>query len=159
MKKIICILLVLLFLLPAFAEENPFAPYEIAVPQGAIMEANEGSHAIVLGKTRVVLMLIPRVPDDDPESALLRMVFQFDPDAVLEEDIPLIEGYVGVHALSEGKLGKEIDTLNAMILSENGDLLILSAYNLDGNEEQAQALLDAVLTQLTANNIPLVQAY
>jgi hypothetical protein len=46
-----------------------------------------------------------------------------------------------------------------MILSENGDLLILSAYNLDGNEEQAQALLDAVLTQLTANNIPLVQAY
>lgn len=155
MKRIICILLMLLFALPALAE-NPFAPYEIALPEGAVLEAGEGSHAIAADKTRVVVMVIPRVPDADPESALQRMVFQFDPDAVLEDAIPLAEGYVGVTALSEDRFGEGVDQLNLFILSAAGDLLILSGYDLDGDEDKVQSLLDAILHQLTANGDPLV---
>lgn len=155
MKRIICILLMLLFALPALAE-NPFAPYEIALPEGAVLEAGEGSHAIAADKTRVVVMVIPRVPDADPESALQRMVFQFDPDAVLEDAIPLAEGYVGVTALSEDRFGEGVDQLNLFILSAEGDLLILSGYDLEGDEDKVQSLLDAILHQLTANGDPLV---
>ena len=155
MKRIICILLMLLFALPALAE-NPFAPYEIALPEGAVLEAGEGSHAIAADKTRVVVMVIPRVPDADPESALQRMVFQFDPDAVLEDAIPLAEGYVGVTALSEGRFGEGVDQLNLFILSAEGDLLILSGYDLEGDEAKVQTLLSAILHQLTTNGDPLV---
>ena len=151
MKRIICILLMLLFAVPAFAQENPFAPYEITTPEGVTLEAGEGSHAFVMGKTRVVVMVIPRVPDEDPERALQRMVFQFDPDAVLGEALPMVEGYVGVHALSEGKLGEGVDTLHIMILSEAGDLLILSGYDLDGDEEKVHSLLETLLSQLSVN--------
>ena len=151
MKRIICILLMLLFAIPAFAQENPFAPYEIALPEGVTLEAGEGSHAFVMGKTRVVTMVIPRVPDEDPESALQRMVFQFDPDAVLGETLPMAEGYVGVYALSEGKLGEGVDTLHIMILSKAGDLLILSGYDLDGDEEKVHSLLETLLSQLSVN--------
>ena len=155
MKKIICILLMLLFALPALAE-NPFAPYEIAIPDGAVLETNEGSHAIAANKTRVVVMVIPRVPDADPESALQRMVFQFDPDAVLEDAIPLAEGYVGVTALSEGRFGEGVDQINLFILSAEGDLLILSGYDLDGDEEKVQTLLDALLDHLTVHGEPII---
>ena len=157
MKEFICILLMLLLTIPALAEENPFAPYEIAIPEGAVLETGESSHTIVLDKTRAVVMRIPRVPDDDPETALIRMVFQFDPDAVLGEDILLPDGYAGVYALSENKLSEGVDTLHAMILSSTGDLLILSAYNLEGDEEQAQSLLEAILATLSVNATPLVQ--
>ena len=155
MKRIICILLMLLFAVPAFAQENPFAPYEIATPEGVTLEANEGSHTFVMGKTRVVTMFIPRVPDEDPESALQRMVFQFDPDAVLGEALPMAEGYVGVHALSEGKLGEGVDTLHIMILSASGDLLILSGYDLNGDDEAVSALLEVLLTSLTVEGTPI----
>ena len=156
MKTIICILLMLLFAFPAFAQENPFAPYEIAVPEGAVLEAGEGSHAIAADKTRVVVMVIPRVPDADPESALQRMVFQFDPDAVLEDALPLAEGYVGVTALSEDRFGEGVDQLNLFILSAEGDLLILSGYDLEGDEDKVQSLLDALLDHLTVHGEPIV---
>lgn len=155
MKRMICILLMLLFAFPALAE-NPFAPYEITVPQGAQLVANEGSHTVVDGLTRVVVMVISRVPDADPEIALTRMVSQFDPDAVLGEDIPLIEGFVGVHALSEGKLSAGVDTLHALILSRAGELLILSAYDLEGDETKAQSLLDTLLSTLAAEGCTIV---
>lgn len=155
MKRIICILLMLLFALPALAE-NPFAPYEIAIPDGAVLETNEGSHAIAANKTRVVVMVIPRVPDADPESALQRMVFQFDPDAVLEDALPLAEGYIGVTALSEDRFGEGVDQLNLFILSAEGDLLILSGYDLDGDEEKVQTLLDALLDHLTVHGEPII---
>lgn len=157
MKRIICILLMLLLALPAFAQENPFAPYEIAVPEGAVLETGEGSHTIVSGKTRVVAMLIPRVPDADIETALQRMVFQFDPDVVMEDFIPMLDGYAGINSRSEDKFGPGVDQLNVLILGPGGDLLILSGYDLDGDEEKVHSLLTALLEKLTVNALPLVQ--
>ncbi len=156
MKKLLCILMMLLFAFPVLAQENPFAPYEIALPEGAALESSEGSHAFVMGQTRVVAMVISRVPDDDPESAVLRMMSQFDPDAVLEEAIPMAEGYVSATALSEGRFGEGVDQLNVLILSQEGELLILSGYDLEGDESKVQTLLDALLENLTVGGEPIV---
>ena len=156
MKKLLCILMMLLFAFPVLAQENPFAPYEIALPQGAVLESSEGSYAFVMGQTRVVAMVISRVPDDDPESAVLRMMSQFDPDAVLEEVIPMAEGYVSATALSEGRFGEGVDQLNVLILSQEGELLILSGYDLEGDESKVQTLLDALLAHLTVGGESIV---
>ncbi len=157
MKKWLCILLMLLLCVPALAEDSPFAPYVLTAPEGAALEEHEGAYAFVSGVTRVVAMVIPRVPDEDPAGAVARMMAQFDPDAVLEEDLPLAEGYTGITAVRADSFGPGVDQVTVMILSDAGDLLILSGYDLTGDEEKVQALLDALLASMTVGNSPVVQ--
>lgn len=156
MKKLLCILLMLMMTCPAFAqEENPFAPYAFTLPEGAVLEVNEGTHTVVSGMTRVVVMMIPRVPDADPAEAVVRMMTQFEPQAVIGEDILLADGFTGLTALNEDKFGEGVDQTTIMILCEHGDLLILSAYDLEGNGEAVDALLEALLASLTAEGAPI----
>lgn len=145
MKRILCILLMLIWALPAFAEEAPFAPYILTAPEGVTLEERENVHTFVHGLTRVVTMVIPRVPDEKPAEAVIRMMTQFEPGAIIGEDLPLSEGYYGLTARNQDKFGEGIDQMTVMILSAEGDLLILSGYGLDGDEEKVQALLDALI--------------
>ncbi len=145
MKRIICALLMLILALPAFAEEAPFAPYTLTAPEGVTLENHEGSYTFVHGLTRVVTMVIPRVPDEKPAEAVIRMMTQFEPGAIIGEDVPLAEGYYGLTARNEDKFGEGIDQITVMILSAEGDLLILSGYGLDGDGEKVQALMDALI--------------
>ncbi len=157
MKKLLCILLMLMFILPAYAEEvNPFAPYALTLPEGAELVENEGSWTIVDGVTRVVVMVIDRVPDDDPAEAVIRMMTQFEPEAVIGEDVPMAEGFTGLTALNTDKFGDGVDQITVMVLSHEGDLLILSGYDLDGDEEKVQALLDAILNAITVDGNTIV---
>lgn len=163
MKKFICILLMFLFTLPVLAEgtplaegaplaeDNPFAPYTIAVPEGAELTGSEGTYTFVQDMSRVVAILIERVPDEDPAAAVIRMMAQFDPEAVIGKDLPMAEGFVGLEALAEDKLGAGVDQRTVMILSQEGELLILSGYSLEGDEEAAQSLLEQVLRGITVN--------
>jgi len=101
MKRIICILLMLLFAVPVLAEgispaDNPFVPFTLTVPEEVTVEDGEGSCTFVHGETRVVALLIDRVPDEDPADAVIRMMGQFDPAAVIGEDVPTAEGFSGV---------------------------------------------------------------
>jgi len=158
MKKTLCILLaILMFSLPALAEENPFAPYQLSVPEGAALEESESYHTVVSGMTRVVVIRIDRVPDADPASAILRLMSHFDADAVIGEKITVAEGYTAVQALTEDKHGKGIDALTVMILSPEGDLLILSGYDMNGDGDALQTLMDTLLSSLIAEDILLVQ--
>lgn len=158
MKRLFCILLAIWFVtLPVLAEEaTPFAPFTLTAPEGAVLEEGEGSLTFVAGTTRVVAQVIDRVPDADPAEAVIRMMTQFEPLAVIGEDIPTAEGFVGIFALNEDKFGDDVDMLTAMILSAEGDLLILSAYDLKGSSTNAQILLDALLASLTANGMPVL---
>ncbi len=151
MRKIICILLMLLLALPAFAEEA-FAPYALTAPEGVSLENNEGTHAFVHGMTRVVAMVIPRVPDEKPAEAIIRMMTQFEPGAIIGEDLPLIEGYWGLTARNADRFGEGVDQITVMILSAEGDLLILSGYDLSGDGEKVQALLDALIAGMRAED-------
>ena len=105
MKRILCILLMLLFTLPALAEEaslpegaplaeeNPHAPFTLTAPESVTRVDNEGSVTYVYGASRVVVIRIERVPDEEPAEALPRMLGQFDPDAVIDQELPMAEGY------------------------------------------------------------------
>ena len=159
MKKMLCILLMLMFAFPALAQDaNPFAPYALTSPEGAVLEEGEGSLTFVRGSTRVVAQVIARVPDEDPAEAVIRMMTQFEPFAVIGEDLPAAEGFVGVTALNEDKFGDGVDLITVMILGSDGDLLILSAYDLGGDENAAQLLLDELLCTLTVEGQPVVTA-
>lgn len=151
MKRVFCILmLVCLLACPALAqEENPFGPYVLTLPEGAALTEAEGTYTCVSGSARVVVMYISRVPDEDPETAVIRLMAQFDPDAALEEDLVLAPGYVGVQAVGTDRFGPEQDQLTMMILSDSGDLLILSGYDLNGDGEKAQALMEALAASVT----------
>lgn len=168
MKKIICILLMLLFALPALAEgtplaegaplaeENPFAPFTLAVPEEVTVEEADGSRTFVHGTTRVVAIRIDRVPDDDPAEAVIRLMGQFDPAAVIGEDVPTAKGFSGVEAVTEDRFGEGIDALTIMLLSHEGDLLILSGYDMTGSDLHVRALLDTLLSGLTVDGSPVV---
>lgn len=162
MKKYLCILLMLLLTLPALAEgaplaeDNPFAPFSLAIPEEVTVEEGEGSRTFVHGETRVVALLIERVPDENPADAVIRMMGQFDPAAVIGEDVPTAEGFSGVEAATKDKHGEGIDGLTVMILSHEGELLILSGYNMAGSEVHVRALLDTLLQGLTVDGSPVV---
>lgn len=160
MKKLLCILLACLCVaLPAAAEDaNPFAPYVLTAPEGAELTDGEGSLVFVAGNARAVAQVIDRVPDEDPAEAILRMMTQFEPFAIIGEDIAAAEGFVALSALNEDKFGDDVDLITVMVLSQEGDLLILSAYDMDGDEAKAQALLDALLETLTVNGVYIISA-
>lgn len=151
MKRIICILLMLLLTLPACGEENraEIGSYVLAVPEDVQTEKTESSVTFVQGNTRVVVILIERVPDADPESAVIRMMAQFDPDAMLEDDLLMAEGYVGLNAVATDKFGEGVDQLTTLVLGSTGELLILSGYDMDGDETKVQALVEQLLAGLT----------
>ena len=158
MKKLLCMLLIVSnFIFPVLAENtNPFTPFAMTAPEGAVLEEGEGSLTFAVGHTRVVAMVIERVPDAEPAEAILRMMAQFEPFAVIGEDLALAEGFVGVTALNEDKFGEGVDLITVMVLSREGNLLILSGYDLTGDEEKVQALLDALLASLTMNDLPVL---
>lgn len=158
MKKLLCILLAMLtFTVPAFAEDaNPFAPYVLTAPEGAELTEGEGSLTFVDGGARVVVQVIDRVPDADPAEAVIRMMTQFEPFAVIGEDVAAVEGFAAVSALNEDKFGEGVDMLTVMVLSHEGDLLILSAYEMGGDEAKAKALLGALLETLTVNGESII---
>lgn len=170
MKKIICMLLMLLFAFPALAEgaplaeeaplaeASPFAPFEMTAPPAVTLEENEGKLTYVYGRTRVVAMVIDRVPDEKPAEAIIRMMAQFEPKAVIGEDLSMAEGYVGISARNEDKFDEGVDLITVMVLSSTGALLILSGYDLNGDEEQVQQLLDTLLASLTVDGSRIVTA-
>lgn len=150
MKKLLCILLMLILPLPALAEEaSPFAPYVLTVPADAEFVSSEGVFTFVRETSRIVVQYISRVPDDVPSEAIIRLMGQFDPAAVIGEDLPVSEGCVGLTATHADCFGKGIDLRIAMVLSSEGDLLILSAHDLSEDNESAASLLDELLSTLT----------
>lgn len=158
MKKMICILLAMLLMIScSFAEEaNPFAPYTLTIPEGAQLEESEGACTVVSGMTRAVVTVIDRVPDEDPAKAVIRMMTQFEPEAIIGEVVPTEEGFTGLTALCEDRFGEGVDQMIVMVLSHEGDLLILSAYDLTGDGEKAQVLLDSILAGLCVNGEAII---
>lgn len=158
MKKLICILLAICCLgsLALAEEANPFVPYTLSIPEGAALEESEGTYTIVRDTARVVVIPISRVPDASPAEAIIRMMTQFEPEAVIGEDLPLIEGFTGLTALNTDKFGKGVDQITVMLLCAQGDLLILSGYDLEGNEEALRTLLDAILEGLTVDGEKII---
>lgn len=156
MKKMLCLLLCLLLPCIALAEDAPFGPYDITTPEGVMLLDNEGSFTFVQGETRVVAIGMARVPEDNPAEALIRLMGQFEPGAVIGEDVPLAEGFSGLSAVTPDRFGEGVDLYTCMVLSAQGDLLILSGYDMSGAGENALALLETVLACVTADGASIL---
>lgn len=159
MKKLLLMIFVLMLALPAVAETAGFSltPFAIALPADATAEPGENSVTYVRGGTRVVAMVILRVPDGEPNEALTRLMSQYDPAAVIGEALTLNEGYAGLTAVSADKLSPGVDQVTAMVLS-GGDLLILSGYDLGGDEALVSQLITDLLAAARCGDTPLMPA-
>lgn len=149
MKKFVGILLLAALFCGLMAQaEDVLAPYALAAPAGVALEEAEGGCTYVSGSTRVVAITVPRVPDGDPAAALPRLMSQFDKEAVFGEDLALREGFHGMRAVNADGFAPGVDKVTLMILHE-GDLLILCGYDMAGDGEARDALLDALLQAVT----------
>ena len=156
MKKLLCILLMLMLTLPVLAESAVGQGYLLQIPEGVATESNESSVTFVDGMSRVVAIRIERVPDVDPDAAILRMMAQFAADAVIVKAVPVAEGFTAVQAVEVDAFGAGVDLQIVMVLSQTGELLILSGYDMAGDEDRVQALLDTVMKHVMVGGQPVL---
>lgn len=168
MKKLIAWLLVLMMCLPALAE-NPLDPFVLTASAGVTIEEGAGGASVTFvhenGTTRVVAMVISRVPDVEGDHAaeLRRLMTQFAPAAQSGTALELTAGFHGLKAVTpdalEGFHGTPIDQVTVMVLWQTalrGELLILSGYDMAGDAAQAEALIDALLQSAAVNGAPVL---
>lgn len=160
MKKlyIVCLLL-LVMCTAAQAASSPASPYDLTAPADVLLTDNDSSLTLERGAARVVVMGMSRVPDADPQAALLRLMTQFDAASSEGVFLTLNEGFDGLMAMSEDKLeglnAERIDVITVMVLRE-GELLILSGYHMENDLEAVITLLNDLLTETTLNGQPVV---
>ena len=172
MKKLIVLLMAVLLCMPAWAETAEFlVPFVIAAPQGVTAAEGAGGASVVYvhenGTTRVVATVISRVPDTESDHAaeLRRLMAQYAPKAQSGVPLTLTAGFHGLKAVTPGALegmnGALIDQVTVMVLWQTamqGELLILSGYDMAGDAAKAEALIDALLAAATVNNAPILPA-
>lgn len=158
MKKLIWMLVLALTLTSfALAEEGlPFAPFAIETPQNVVLSEHDGTWTFAADATRVVAIVISRVPDEDPTQALIRMMGQFEPNAIIGNELPVAEGFHGLTARTPDRFGKGVDQLTAMLLCDSGHLLILSGYDLQGQTDNTQSLIELLLYAVTVDGVQAV---
>ena len=177
MKKLLAMLLALTLaaVLPAMAETveipapeeaSPLAPFELAIPDAWQVELNGASVTFVSGNTRVVAMVISRVGDveADHQASLATLMSQFSPEA--EEPAPMVlnDGFYGLLTVAFDVLegageGNLVDQLTVMVLHQpdmQGHLLILSGYDMNGDNAAVQAMLDTLLTTAAVDGTPIL---
>lgn len=171
MKKLIVWLLVLLMALPVLAETaaDPLDPFRLSAPEGVTIENGAGGASVTFvhenGTTRVVAMVISRVPDleGDHAAGLRGLMAQFSPEAQSGTALTLTAGFHGLRAVTpdalEGLNGTLVDQVTVMVLWQTalrGELLILSGYDMAGDTAQAEAFIDALLQTATVNDAPIL---
>lgn len=176
MKKVLAILLSLLLCLSAAAEapqqEQPLellAPFAFDLPAEvtATLALGDASVSFVHenGTTRVVGMVLSRVPDENGDHAaeLQRLMAQFAPNAQEGTPLALTAGCHGLMAVTPGALegtnGARVDQVTIMVMWQTalqGELLILSGYDMSGETECTQAMLNLLLRAATVNDAPVV---
>lgn len=82
------------------------------------------------GDSRVVAMVISRVPDEDPAAALPILMQDFDPKTSETMDFDAQPGFCILGGVVNDAFGDGEDKITLMVLADSGELLILSGYNL-----------------------------
>lgn len=173
MKKLIALLLALLLCLPALAESadvsGALAPFAITTPDDVTAQLAPGGTSVTFahgnGSTRVVAMVLSRVPDENGDHAagLERLMEQFAPGAQDFTHLSLTPGLHGLMAVTPGALegvnGTQVDQVTVMVLwqtSLRGELLILSGYDMTGATDRTNAMINMLLRSATVNDAPVV---
>lgn len=110
--------------------ESALAPFNVVLPDDTHVEMTEGRITLVQGDSRVVAMVISRVPDEDPAAALPVLMQDFDPKTSETMDFDTQPGFCILGGVVNDAFGDGEDKITLMVLADSGELLILSGYNL-----------------------------
>lgn len=110
--------------------ESALAPFNVLLPDDTHVEMTEGRITLVQGDSRVVAMVIFRVPDEDPAAALPVLMQDFDPKTSETMDFDARPGFCILGGVVNDAFGDGEDKITLMVLADSGELLILSGYNL-----------------------------
>lgn len=127
--------------------ESALAPFNVVLPDDTHVEMAEGRITLVQGDSRVVAMVISRVPDEDPAAALPVLMQDFDPKTSETMDFDAQPGFCILGGVVNDAFGDGEDKITLMVLADSGELLILSGYNL----AQDHHALYLFLTELLEN--------
>ena len=134
MTRLLC--LMLLFSLITFScplAEGTDAPTGTPAPTPMLTAVPESALApftLVRGDSRVVAMVISRVPDEDPAAALPVLMQDFDPKTSETMDFDAQPGFCILGGVVNDAFDDGEDKITLMVLADSGELLILSGYNL-----------------------------
>lgn len=150
MKRILLLALALamLTLSAAFAEESaPYAcgSFEITLPGDVVLEEYDASVTAVRGMTRVVIQVIPQELAEDGQAQVRALMTVYDEATAEIVDVPLVSGVYGAMGLIENCFGDGVHQIPVLILKE-GELLILSGYNDDGDTLAVHTLIAELLS-------------
>lgn len=110
--------------------ESALAPFNVVLPDDTHVEMAEGRITLVQGDSRVVAMVISRVPDENPAAALPVLMQDFDPKTSETMDFDAQPGFCILGGVVNDAFGDGEDKITLMVLADSGELLILSGYNL-----------------------------
>ncbi len=110
--------------------ESALAPFNVVLPDDTHVEMTEGRITLVQGDSRVVAMVISRVPDEDPAAALPVLMQDFDLKTSETMDFDAQPGFCILGGVVNDAFGDGEDKITLMVLADSGELLILSGYNL-----------------------------
>lgn len=110
--------------------ESALAPFNVVLPDDTHVEMTEGRITLVQGDSRVVAMVISRVPDEDSAAALPILMQDFDPKTSETMDFDAQPGFCILGGVVNDAFGDGEDKITLMVLADSGELLILSGYNL-----------------------------
>ena len=129
--------------------ESALAPFNVILPDDAHVEMAEGRIMLVQGDSRVVAMVISRVPDEDPAAALPVLMQDFDPKTSETMDFDAQPGFCILGGVVNDAFGDGEDKITLMVLADSGELLILSGYNLARDHHALYLFLTELLENVS----------
>lgn len=129
--------------------ESALAPFNVVLPDDTHVEMTEGRITLVQGDSRVVAMVISRVPDEDPAAALPVLMQDFDPKTSETMDFDAQPGFCILGGVVNDAFDDGEDKITLMVLADSGELLILSGYNLARDHHALYLFLTALLEATT----------
>ena len=156
MKRILLWALALtLFLSSALAESYAFGSFELAAPKDVEVEEYENYRTIVRDQTRIVVQVIPQELAEDGQAQVRDLMTAYNENITDVTDVPLISGLFGAMGLIEDRFDAGVHEIPVLILKD-GELLILSGYNDDGDTLAVHTLLTELLTGATLVGEPII---
>ena len=129
--------------------ESALAPFNVILPDDTHVEMAEGRITLVQGDSRVVAMVISRVPDEDPAAALPVLMQDFDPKTSETMDFDAQPGFCILGGVVNDAFGDGEDKITLMVLADSGELLILSGYNLSRDHHALYLFLTELLENVS----------
>ena len=159
MKRILALALALAMLTAfALAEGSvsyAFGSFELTVPPDATVEEYETTRTVARGQTRVVVQVIPQELAEDGQAQVRGLMTVYSEAMTDITDVPLVADLYGAMGIIEDHFGEDVHEIPVLILKE-GELLILSGYNSDGDTLAVHTLLTELLSGVTLAGEPIL---